>query len=389
MPNIPNRILVLIDWYLPGYRAGGPIQSVNNLVQAMKHQFGIKVVTTDTDHDCDDPYPTVQGDQWNQLEDGTEVFYYTKAGLHLSSLKALLEEEEYDFLYLNSMYSVPFTMWPLWLCWRNQIKGRIVLAPRGMLQAGAVRIKWLKKRIYLFLLGLSGVQKKITWHATDETEARDIEGFFGRGLDIRVAPNLPRQDQSPWVEVEKVPGEARFVFSSRVSRKKNLEFFLQLLSQVKGKISLDVYGPQEDKEYLEECMAIVHTLTDNVQVLFHEAIPTPELQQKLRAYHISVLTTHAENFGHAIFEGMLAGNPVLISDRTPWRDLQGQKAGWDLPLEDPQNFVSVIQEIIQMDQDMYNLWSHSAWEYARRFKIDPALREKIQQVFLAKRMNPV
>ncbi|MEM7367597.1 MAG: glycosyltransferase [Bacteroidota bacterium] len=382
--NIP-RILAMIDWYLPGYRAGGPIQSVNNLVQAMRNRFAIKVITTDTDHACSDPYEGIEGDSWNQLADGTEVFYYTQQGLKLSALEDLLKQEAFDFLYLNSMYSVPFTMWPLWLCWRNRLPGKVVLAPRGMLQAGAVQIKWAKKRLYLFLMSLTGIQKRIIWHATDETEAQDIQRYFGTDCDIRLAPNLPRQDQMPWLEVPKSSGEAHFVFSSRVSRKKNIEFFLQRLHGIRGKVTFDIFGPQEDESYLDQCKEEVQKLPDTIQVRFHGALPSSELQQKLRTYHISVLTTHAENFGHAIFEGMLAGKPVLISDRTPWRGLSASKAGWDLSLSTPEAFEQIIQEIVDMDQPTYNIWSQSAWEYARKFRTDPELIKQVNQVFQAKK----
>ena len=42
-------ILILVEWFSPGYRAGGPIRSVVNLVEGLKDHFDFKVITTNRD----------------------------------------------------------------------------------------------------------------------------------------------------------------------------------------------------------------------------------------------------------------------------------------------------------------------------------------------------
>jgi len=39
----------------------------------------------------------------------------------------------------------------------------------------------------------------------------------------------------------------------------------------------------------------------------------------------------------------------LISDRTPWRDLAANGAGWDLPLHDPDAFVAALERVVGLD----------------------------------------
>ena len=51
-----KKVLVLVDWFAPGYKAGGPIQSCVNFVFAMKNIFDLSVLTTDTDHGDTVPY---------------------------------------------------------------------------------------------------------------------------------------------------------------------------------------------------------------------------------------------------------------------------------------------------------------------------------------------
>ena len=59
-----------------------------------------------------------------------------------------------------------------------------------------------------------------------------------------------------------------------------------------------------------------------------------KLHALLHEYDVMLLPTLGENFGHAIIEALDAGLPVVISDRTPWRNLEQAGVGADLPLED-------------------------------------------------------
>ena len=59
-----KKILVLVDWFAPGFKAGGPIQSCVNFAFAMKKEFSIHVLTTDTDHGETEPYPGITAGEW-------------------------------------------------------------------------------------------------------------------------------------------------------------------------------------------------------------------------------------------------------------------------------------------------------------------------------------
>ena len=44
-----NRILIFIDWFLPAYKAGGPIRSIANLVDHLSESFKFYIITGDRD----------------------------------------------------------------------------------------------------------------------------------------------------------------------------------------------------------------------------------------------------------------------------------------------------------------------------------------------------
>jgi len=59
-----KKLLVLVDWFWPGYKAGGPIKSCVNLCAALNKEYDIYVLTTDTDHGETAPYPDIASNQW-------------------------------------------------------------------------------------------------------------------------------------------------------------------------------------------------------------------------------------------------------------------------------------------------------------------------------------
>jgi glycosyltransferase involved in cell wall biosynthesis len=96
----------------------------------------------------------------------------------------------------------------------------------------------------------------------------------------------------------------------------------------------------------------------------------------LAQHHLFFLPTHGENFGFVIVEALLAGCPVLISDQTPWRDLQTKGIGWEFPLLERQRFREALQACIDMDQAAFSALSKQAWEYGRQIlREDPGAEQ--------------
>ena len=69
--------------------------------------------------------------------------------------------------------------------------------------------------------------------------------------------------------------------------------------------------------------------------------------------HLFFLPTKSENYGHTIFESLSVGTPVLISNKTPWRDLSYYNAGWDISLSNKLDFVNAINNIANLSIKEY------------------------------------
>ena len=105
------------------------------------------------------------------------------------------------------------------------------------------------------------------------------------------------------------------------------------------------------------------------------------LQSILLEHHVFTLPTTGENFGHSIFESFNAGRPVLISDQTPWQNLQDKQIGWSLPLPESEKFSNAIEEAALWNQHTFNKYCENAWSYANAFTSNPQLLSPYYQLF--------
>ena len=143
-------------------------------------------------------------------------------------------------------------------------------------------------------------------------------------------------------------------------------------------MSYDLFGPIYDQDYWDECQNLIKSLPSNIKVQWKGSIPGDEVTDTLKNYHCLFLPTTGEHFGHAILESMMAGCPVVISDRTPWRDLERKGCGFDISLDDPNEFIRKIELLTGAGQDQYDTLSANTLNYIKTYIDDPeALKENL------------
>ena len=365
--NSKKKILILSDWFYPGYKAGGPIQSIYNLVHALKTRYEIYVLTTNTDHGETKPYENVISDTWFFSDElGVHVFYAQKKYLSKTQIKNQIVAVNAEFVYLNHIYSPLFVVFPLLLKYFNKIKSKLIVCPRGALYESAIAVKSYKKRPLLFILNALKLQKKVLFHATNNREADAIQKYFP-GSRIIVANNLPAWNQKEFKSIVKTNGSLNCVFISRIVPIKNLLYVIDVLHHVTSKISFTIAGPKEDIDYWNLCEEKIKTLPSNIRVEYIGSLKNAEITEVLQSNHLFLLPTKGENFGHSIFESFLSGRPVLISDQTPWMNLKEKVCGMELPLSNPTDFIAAVEKFAQMEQDEFDKFAFGAWSFAKDF----------------------
>lgn len=344
-----KKILILNGQYLPGYKGGGPIQSCVNMIENLYEEFDFYVLCSDRDFKAKEPYPNIKQNDWNVVGHAN-VYYMTPDNQNLKGFEKILNNIDYDILYLNGFFSPIFTIKPLILRRLGKIKNNnIILTPRGDFTGGCENKK-IKKYGYIYFAKLIGLYKKLKWHATSEIEEKDILNKFPKA-DIFIIPNLPAKFIPKEPIISKKSGELRLVFVSRIFPKKNLKYALEILQQInEGNIIFDVYGPMEDKEYWEECEKIIKSMPENVKVKYCGEVEHSEIPHIFEQYHAFFFPTLGENYGHVIIEAMMNNCICILSKgTTPW-DEYSENGGFVAKLNNRNEFINIINKLIGMTQ---------------------------------------
>ncbi|MBK7310001.1 MAG: glycosyltransferase [Sphingobacteriaceae bacterium] len=378
-----KKLSILIDWYLPGTKAGGPVRSIYSLITLLKSEFDIYLITTNQDLGSDEAYTNVKANQWI-INEGVNYFYFSKDQLSKENLKKLLLEVNSDVIYLNSFWSYWFSIFIVQLKNQGELKAEVVLAPRGMLGKGALNIKSLKKKIYITLSKAKNFYKNIHFHATNVQEENDIKHFYPKAF-VNVLENVNNAAAFK-VEKEKKPGQLSLFYLSRISKVKNLHFALDVLSKVeKYLVEYTIYGNIEDEAYWKECQQQIKELPSHVKVNYKGELPFHEVQKTIAQHHYLFLPTTNENYGHSIVESLMSSCPVIISDQTPWNDVEQNEAGFALNLDHKGKFIKTIEECASLSNTEYKKQSEAALNYITK-KINLSLiNQKYIQLFNGKR----
>ena len=366
------RIVTLIGHYLPGFKAGGPIQSLANLVEHLGGEFEFTVITRDRDSRDRQPYPGIASAA-RQRVGKAEVIYLNPSDARLLNLARVIRGTNPDALYVNSFFSASFSIAPIILRRVGLIPDvPMILAPRGELSFGALSIKAMRKRVFLSGANALRLHRGVTWQASSPSEEADIRRRIrttngGANDAVIVAPDLLAPASACTrrpPERDKAPGHLRVVFISRLTQKKNLLAALQVLAKVRGRVDLSIYGPIADQRYWEKCLETIKRLPGDKTVRYFGCVDHSQVPAALAEHHLFFLPTLDENYGHVIIEALQAGCPILVSDRTPWRHLREARVGWDLPLEHPARFQAALEECIAMDAATFAAWSERAALFA-------------------------
>lgn len=380
-----SKLLILYDWFYPGFKAGGPIQSLTNLAILLAAEFEVFVLTQGFDLNAEEAYGEIVLDEWNKIhlpasEQAIKVFYANKSTLTTKKLRLLFIQIQPHIIYLNGIFSFTFFVLPLMIMKRWKDDFKIVVCPRGMLKKGALSGKTFKKQIYIKLLKITGLLSRVLWHATSAEEVKDIGYFFPINKGVITAPNIPKPPVNTISFIQKKPGELRLVYLSLINEHKNLLLLLQLLMQAKSNIKLDIYGPVIDEHYFDLCKEVIRKRPGSFA--YKGLVRPSEVHEVLLKYHALILLTKGENFGHSLFESLGAGRPCITTNFTPWNNLSEQKAGVNVDLNNAVDCLKKINDIAQLSQQEYDTLSLGAHTVAINYYKNLHSDEKYMQLFL-------
>ncbi len=379
-----GTILTFVHHYLPGYKSGGPIQTISNITEALGDEFTFRIVCADRDSLDTSPYPDISVNSWCKV--GKAMVHYTPPCNHsIRYWLHLLRVTPHDVVYLNSFFDQKFSLLPmLATMFRGTASKPVMIAPRGEFSPGAIAIKSWKKEPYLITARRLGLYRNILWHASTNEESHLIQQQFGKASRVSTAINLPSMSNLPLFEINEISSleTFRIIYLSRITRKKNLDFGLSVLAKTRVKLIFDIWGVPADLAFWRKCQTLIRTMPNHITVNYRGEAQHSEVFNILSKYDLLFLPTHGENYGHVIAESIACGTPVLLSDQTPWRNLKNEGVGWDLSLNDGVNtFRDAIEAAARTVGQERLIWRKKVLDFAKRKLNDPSLLKANRELF--------
>lgn len=346
-----TRILVFVGHYLPGFKSGGILRSVLNSIDYLSDEFEFLVVTRNIDVGESEPYKTVVTGQWVSV--GKAKVYYLDYNLPtLSKIRKIIDETEYDAVHLNSFFDPISIKANLIFKFKFRYGIPIILSPRGEFADASFGQKKLKKQIFVKVSKLLNLYSRVVWHVSSKYEKVDLVSKMGvNEVRVREALDLPEthKKESDTRPPELSNENLRVVFLSRISKEKNLDIAISILSSVQSNVVFHIYGTIEDCDYWNDCQKMMDSLPSNVQIKYCGEVIHNNVISTFSKYDLFLFPTGGENYGHVIVEAISAGTKVLISKNTPWLDMENKGLGWDFHIEDKHSFINVIEKMAKID----------------------------------------
>ncbi|RYE48139.1 MAG: glycosyltransferase, partial [Sphingobacteriales bacterium] len=331
-----KTVFVTIPWFIPAFKAGGPIVSIANMVNELTDEYEFYIYTSNEDlHGF--PIAVAVTNQWTTYNSYTKVWYAAKKD-RSQNLVEQVKLLRPDSLFIVGVFDWHFNIVPMLYAECNDK----IVSVRGMLHPGALQQKAIKKKIFLQAMKWIGLDKKCSFHATDAAEARYIKNILSADVRVHVAANFPRLFPKQELPV-KTQGTLKLISIGIISPMKNYQLVLEALLRVRATVQYDIYGPIKEVVYWERCLETIKSLPANISVAYHPELPAHKVCNKLKGRHVFILPSKSENYGHAIVEALSAGLPVITSRCVPWVGLEECRAGINVEMEGKRETVSSLK----------------------------------------------
>ena len=124
---------------------------------------------------------------------------------------------------------------------------------------------------------------------------------------------------------------------------------------------------------------MIEALPDNIDVTYAGEVHPSNISFELSQHDLFFFPTRGENYGHVIYEALLAGLPVLISDQTPWDELEKYGVGWAFPLKNVPAFANKINYVACLTaHELLNIRRKSVVYAQEKAKDEKALLDNIE-----------
>ncbi len=345
--NPKTKILIAIDWYRPAHKAGGPITSIENLVDLLGDEPHLEFYVVCGVFDYGEQQPLDMPQETWVTVGKAQVQYWHPKQLGWKQWMHIYQTLQPDIIHTQGLWSPKFSILPLLVAQRYK-KAKIVVSPRGMLTPQALKQKGAVKAGVSFVLKALRAYKNVVFHSTNDQETEEIrlflkqqdsifnDGVAGaegnpvkKGNAILQMPNVPRNlgGAVKQTKRQKQLNELHWLFVGRISPEKNPLLLLEALRLLEIPTKGFFIGGCQSETYRQQFEEKIKGLPKRHQVKYVGEKSLQEITGFLGEADVSINTSISENFGHAMAEALSAGVPIIVGPNTPWQNLSQDKSG--------------------------------------------------------------
>lgn len=357
------RNLILYGPQPPLFSYGGPVRSLDSLLKILSPSFKITAIS-----------PSYGLDGSKASTDLNNKIIYSSTPF-LSLLKKCFEYKT-PYLWYNSFFQFDF----LFILFLSKLRiCKLIISPRGQLAEGAIQSsKPLLKKLFIQLTRIL-IPKSVHFHATSNEELQLIKRLFSTN-SIKMIPNI---SNLPYVVNSNCEG--KFVFFSRISKKKGLLELLKCISEYNLNINLDIYGFKEDLDYWEECQKIIDRKNN---ISYCGTLKNGDLTPLKGKYTYFIFPTYNENYGHVIFEALSLGLlPLLSKGTTPFDKAINDIVGLNFNKNSKSDIIKSITSTKSLNKDEIIHLRKLLKDYFNELKLEQNNFEKQYITFVNKLIN--
>lgn len=380
------RICLVSSSFYPATFYGGPISATWDLSKKLASK-GVEIYVSTTNANGSNKLD-VERNIFLKKQDNIFVKYYNEQIINKLSFTFIFgiwnDIKKSDVVYIQYLfhYTVLFSL--IFGVFQNK---KLIICPRGSFSNFTLLNKLSFIKSVWIRLFISPFSNKIIWQASSYLEEKDIKRNFPEakieiindGVDFNSfqhSVSISKELLLYKFAKQKFETVSNLFFSmGRLHKIKRfdvlIDAFLKFLKKNKDAKLLIAGGDDGDKEYLEQKISKLRIYNS---VFLIGEIGFLDKKLLLNNCDYFTLASEFESFGIVVAEALACGKPIVLSNKTPWKDLEINNCGI-LADNDKESFFNAFVKIVHEKYDSRNiknyLKSNYDWEIigARFIKI--------------------
>ena len=332
-----HKVIIFTEYFTPAFLAGGPPKSASNIIKFMKDKINFEIYTSNYDLRNINKLKVINNHPLKFLNKNKVIYNSTIRYFFNFNKLNILKARSF---YLNSFFSIKWCLLPLLIA--ILYKKKVIISPRGQFHKSSINQKTIKKKLFIFCFNFF-LNKNICFHVTDKNEYLQIKKYYKK-INIKIIPNFFFSNNN---KIHKKKNK-QFVFIGRITKKKNLLFFLTSLKKYRiENLTLDMFGPIEDLNYWNECKKIIDILNkNNNKISYQRPLNYKEINKVLSKYNFFVLPSTSENFSLTTAEAISNKCIPIVTKNSPWKSIEDTNCGIRFnPNSEKEIFLSIKKAI--------------------------------------------